>query len=616
MSVSTDSIASPDRAGNKNTLCVCDLDALVSEAHLQAAFTGGSHSPPVSAMVIRDQLTHRSLGYGIVLFRSESDAVAAKDAAQPLFVGPNLCRVIGPYKDGTLTRPPPRPTGEGIFIKNLAPDVVAPELYQEFAPYGEILACRIVLSDYGQSRGMAYVTYSSKEAALKAIDAVNGETLHNRKLYVGPNLPRHERLHRYDDSKEEFTNIFVTGVASSVPEHDFYESFAKIGAVDAYSMPLDQFGQPRGFGFVNYKHHKDAVRAIEELDGKLVIGGRTLGVTRAQQKPSADQNSSNNAHANQHPGSDSHPQPSSAGSSKDDAAASCNLYIRHIDRIVTDSVLESAFADYGPVVSAKIMRDERGGSRGYGFVCFENPESAQAAIKGMNGTVVWGQALYVALAQRRDRGPRRMRGPYNNVPFTMGVPSVMPMVPSPYYYWGVGVHGAPVAIPAPAMVPGQDGNTMASLQTSMAQMQLAQPKTGSPSTMTSKETSDDGNLSRSSNNWNRSSQQSQSQHRAWSPNMSRKTRRQRDFQPSLAAAVASAENEAAEKQVVGEALYPKVLKHPAVDSPELASRLTGILLKQKTSEVLEWVDNDFLLAKIVYQALDALREFEATAPDS
>lgn len=644
MSASTASIATSDRAGIKNTLCVCDLDALVSEAHLQAAFSGTGSSPPTSVAVIRDLLTHRSLGFGLVEFASETDAVAARDAAVPLFVGPNLCRVLGPFKEGQFNRPPPRPTGEGIFIKNVAPDVVVPELYQEFSSFGDIIACRIVLGDYGQPRGIAYVTYSTKDAATKAIDAKNGKTLHNRKLYVGPNLPRHERLHRYDDSKEEFTNVFVTGVAASMPEHNFYEFFARIGPVDAYSMPLDQFGQPRGFGFVNYKRHEDAVKAIEELDGKVVIGGKTLGVTRAQQKPPAEQTHSQNHGQSEHQGgnrrhstdtADQSPQLTPSGKEDSESSASnnakCNLYIRHIDRIVTDQELESSFAAFGPVVSAKIMRDERGGSRGYGFVCFADPAHAQAAIKGMHGAVVWGQALYVALAQRRERGPRRVRAPYG-VPFPIGMPAMVPMMPSPYYYWGVGVNGAPVAMPAPGMV-GSEGSALSSpvLGSGAQPPQSTGFKSASPSPApeSAKDISEDGAQPQSQqrsgssggSQWNRSfnsggSGNSNNGNRNWQSGVSRKTKRQRDFQPSLAAAVASAENEAAEKQVIGEALYPKVLKHPAVEGSDLASRLTGILLKQKTSDLLEWVDNDFVLAKRVYQALDALREYEAGASKS
>ena len=66
-----------------------------------------------------------------------------------------------------------------------------------------------------------------------------------------------------------------------------------------------------------------------------------------------------------------------------------NLIINYLPQAMTDMELYSMFADLGSIVSAKIMRDKSSGySFGYGFVQYEAPESACAAIENLNGRQV------------------------------------------------------------------------------------------------------------------------------------------------------------------------------------------------------------------------------------
>ncbi len=62
-----------------------------------------------------------------------------------------------------------------------------------------------------------------------------------------------------------------------------------------------------------------------------------------------------------------------------------NLYIKGLDLALTADDLKAAFGAYGAITSARVMFDEQGLSKGFGFVSFEQPEQAAAALQGLNG---------------------------------------------------------------------------------------------------------------------------------------------------------------------------------------------------------------------------------------
>ena len=54
--------------------------------------------------------------------------------------------------------------------------------------------------------------------------------------------------------------------------------------------------------------------------------------------------------------------------------------MKNLDDMVDDEYLMKHFSSYGTIVSAKVMRTEKGISRGFGFVCFSSPEEAAKAV--------------------------------------------------------------------------------------------------------------------------------------------------------------------------------------------------------------------------------------------
>lgn len=83
-----------------------------------------------------------------------------------------------------------------------------------------------------------------------------------------------------------------------------------------------------------------------------------------------------------------------------------NLYISNLSYNITDADLRDLFAEYGDIVSAKVITDrETGRSRGFGFVELSDDELAKKAIEELNQASYDEKVINVTEARpREDRG--------------------------------------------------------------------------------------------------------------------------------------------------------------------------------------------------------------------
>ena len=93
-----------------------------------------------------------------------------------------------------------------------------------------------------------------------------------------------------------------------------------------------------------------------------------------------------------------------------------NLYISNLSYNITDADLKELFAEYGEIVSAKVIMDkETGRSRGFGFVELSDDELAKKAIEELNQASYDEKIINVTEARpREDRGDRGGRSFGNN----------------------------------------------------------------------------------------------------------------------------------------------------------------------------------------------------------
>jgi RNA recognition motif-containing protein len=85
------------------------------------------------------------------------------------------------------------------------------------------------------------------------------------------------------------------------------------------------------------------------------------------------------------------------------------LYVGNLPYSVTEERLQQHFAQYGSVVSARIITDKFSGrSKGFGFVEMSSDQEAERAVNALNGTDLEGRNIVVSEA--RPQAPRMPQG--------------------------------------------------------------------------------------------------------------------------------------------------------------------------------------------------------------
>jgi len=81
-----------------------------------------------------------------------------------------------------------------IYVGNLNWNMTSDDLYNLFAPYGEVASAKIVTDKFNndRSKGFGFVEMSDDEAARTAISALNETEVLGRKLVVNESAPRPE----------------------------------------------------------------------------------------------------------------------------------------------------------------------------------------------------------------------------------------------------------------------------------------------------------------------------------------------------------------------------------------------------------------------------------------
>ena len=83
------------------------------------------------------------------------------------------------------------------------------------------------------------------------------------------------------------------------------------------------------------------------------------------------------------------------------------IFVGNLSFHATDEQVRAAFAPFGEVVEARVMRDrESGRAHGFALVDMPNIQEATQAMAGVNGKPIADRVVRVCEARPREDGPK------------------------------------------------------------------------------------------------------------------------------------------------------------------------------------------------------------------
>jgi len=261
-----------------------------------------------------------------------------------------------------------------LFAADLPDDTCEEDLYGFFMGY------KMVTSKIYQNINniYAFVNFETRNDAERARRELNGVTI-QAKYATGINkISKPVRLCRYE-SKSGLThmdprcNLLVKNLSPQVSAHLLWNTFIKFGDIRSSKLKIDILGESKGFGFISYYKWEDAIKAKESLNDKELLG-KKIKINFLEK-------------------------------GKRHVVKKNNIYVKEIPKNnFTDKDLIGLFSKFGKINSAIVLKDDKGESKGFGFVCFEKPEDAEKAKNEMNGKKIFEDVenkLYVSFALKK-----------------------------------------------------------------------------------------------------------------------------------------------------------------------------------------------------------------------
>ena len=177
-------------------------------------------------------------------------------------------RIMWSQRDPSLRR-----SGVGnVFIKNLDKSIDNKAMYDTFSAFGNILSCKVAQDADGGSKGYGFVHFETEEAAMNAIQKVNGMLLNEKKVFVGRFVPRKEREKELGEKAKKFTNVYIKNFGEDLGDEKLKEVFSKFGKITSYKVVSHPYLPP-----IVIRHGKDGILLCVYQRGYLPISGSASG---------------------------------------------------------------------------------------------------------------------------------------------------------------------------------------------------------------------------------------------------------------------------------------------------------------------------------------------------
>ena len=279
-------------------------------------------------------------------------------------------------------------TKNNLFFKGIPKKTTPREVYEYFMQFGDISSCKITEDENGNHYGYGYITFYKPEDAQRALEETKDKKIFdNNTIEISFFQKRNERLINSNNVNNQ--KLYISNLPEKFTTANLTELCKEYGKVETCNIFIDHLGN--NFGIIQFSSEQEAKEVLNKLTEKE-IEGKKLIVKLFQTKYEHKQYLQNSTRR------------------INEMNANCNLHIRNIPLTAKEEDLIKIFGKYGNVMSAKIEKmkiENKDGkteivSKGFGYISFDNPESAKNAMEALNnkylpGFELWTRTLIIEL---------------------------------------------------------------------------------------------------------------------------------------------------------------------------------------------------------------------------
>ena len=454
----------------QSILFISGLDKKVNENMLYQLFNEYCVS---YIKIAKDHITRESFGYAFIGFKNKVKAEQALQNLNYSRLCQKTLRISWYNREPNNFRNHPE---NNIFVKNIPKDVTPKEFDEYFSKFGNIISAKIAEDEEGESMGYGFVLYENEDNAKKAIAECHGKMLKNKKLFVCQfqknrprkplrfnnlyvrNIPKdwsEKEVRDYFSKYGEISSMIVKSpdpskLNKNLPEekrnniinHKYafvcYKSLdgpaenavAKVPYLklfdDSYNNKIEEFAEIlrnqkvkeenvyKCACYIDENNLSDKInnprelkkiiddfnKLIDDNDGEYVIRDKSNRIYCCQALKRSERDKKLKKLYER------------IKKKIKEKYKFCNLYVKNLPADFTDEKLVKLFGKYGPIRSAKVVKNEISSNylfikksvRVFAYVCFYEPAKAQEAKQQLKdkALIVNGPRLYVDYHQNKE----------------------------------------------------------------------------------------------------------------------------------------------------------------------------------------------------------------------
>ncbi|KAF5795239.1 putative RNA recognition motif domain, nucleotide-binding alpha-beta plait domain superfamily [Helianthus annuus] len=268
--------------------------------------------------------------------------------------------------------------GTELYVGKLDKNVVEEDLVNIFQQFGELKSTRIVRKpNNNKSKGFAFVRFASVDQAKRALSELkDGVEVRGKRVVIS--------------ASQDNDTLYLGNICKTWTKEQVLQQLKEygIGNIEVLRIPEDPKidKKNKGFAFLEFKTHADAVEAFKRLKKPDVVFGRDISAKVAF------------AETPKH-------------LSDEDMSHVTKVRLEGITKDWTEEKVKDICEKYGEIVKINLRPSTRGKYKDFGFVTFNSPESTRACVEGINNTAIGGEAkIKASIAKSQQMGQIQKQG--------------------------------------------------------------------------------------------------------------------------------------------------------------------------------------------------------------